>query len=173
MPVDNSSCGDDICCEEPERLMQMFEGSIVKDSPYESNTEVLLSCAKGVKDDQQYSQDYSGILETTIATKELSSEQLDKKTQIKKRKLKPNNYKPYDIIFKEEEDCPNPVKEPVKDATKGTLGNIQADSSWYDLTDTSLTSILNPLGSGDAVRKAKVRESIANFNDVQPKVDTS
>lgn len=114
-----------------------------------------------------------------LLKKEFELESTEKKitTKLKKRKLKSNNVKSIETCFStnnQRQDCPQHTEEPVKDERKGILGNIQEDSSWYDLTDTSLTSIiLNPLGSGDAVGRAKLHVFKDDAKKFERKVEPS
>lgn len=141
--------------EEPQRLLQVGP---VTCKPTSINTAI-------VQNPQSSHQEYDEI-EGTIM-----------KVPIKLKKHKQKLNLPYEPLFANDnpDDCPTPVEEPVQDARIGKLGNIQEDSSWYDLSDSSLTSvILNPLGSGDAARRAKkVRDLKENSNEICTKEETS
>lgn len=180
--MDHFHYNDEIFPEEPQRLTQVAQVAFNQnDLPSESNNENHLSSDAVLKDNQHSLREYDGIkgCNLSLGNNEFISDSYDKKvpTKLKKRKLKYNNVKIYESSFAKDltsEDGPESIEEPVKDARKGKIGNIQEDSSWYDLTDTSLTSIiLNPLGSGDAVERAKVHELKKNSNEILTEVDTS
>lgn len=149
--MDNGQYVDEIFGEEPQRLL---ENSNNNELPFENKPLSPISDDGIVKISEQ--QNNHLLVNKEISTNEKIP------IKFKKRKLKFNNFKPYEkhcIVEDEVVNFPNSEEtdEPVKDKRQGIIGNIREDSSWYDLTDTSHTSIiLNPLGSGDAVRSLNV-----------------
>lgn len=142
-----------------QRRMQVTPAACMQNAlSYESiNSDGQSSNNEMIVDNQKCIQEPEPIL-----INDFGSESFEKKLnmKLKKCKLKLNNVNGYEKGFPNgnvTEDCLRHREEPVKEERKGIIGNIQEDSSWYDLTDTSLTSIiLNPLGSGDAAGRAKL-----------------
>lgn len=150
--------------EEPQRLSQV--GPVDTKENDSSLTDNAVGNDAILRNNELLLQEYDEIQETNI------------RMPMKLKKCKQIfNYSTYEPLFAKDsvdDDCSTPVQEPVQDARIGKLGNIQEDSSWYDLSDSSLTSvILNPLGSGDAARRAKVREFKGNPNKIHTKEDIS
>lgn len=156
----------------PQRLIQVTPVTCIPNNfPYESTSENPPSNDEIVRDNQEVTHTQGN---QPFFQKEFGSESFEENmhTKVKMRKLKSNNINSHETSFPNDnpsEDCPQPIEKPVKGERKGILGNIQEDSSWYDLTDTSLTSIiLNPLGSGDAAGRAKLHV----FRDETKKFET-
>lgn len=165
------------CSQEPQRLVSPVTYN-QNNLPIKSNSPIPSSNFEVVKDKVSPFRQNDGI-SLSMLKDEFVAESHEKKLPVKSknRRVKPGNYKSCGVIFPKNsvsDDRPQPFEEPVKDARKGKLGNIQEDSSWYDLTDTSLTSIiLNPLGSGDAGRYTKIPTFKGHSNEMQMKTDIS
>lgn len=175
--MDNIHQGDQLFDDEPQRLLnnvnisynrgnQDFECVKENPAPIENNNnhQSFLKCGS--------------VQANTLSLlkKEIVSEHTDKKVKLKKKKNKLNNHKNLETIFAKEDgdnDCVKLLEKPVNDLKQGEIGNILEESSWYDLSDTSLTSIiLNPLGSGDAARRSKVVEFKEMSNEMSSNENT-